>query len=280
MDKYNILILSNLDSIYAKEEDELIAESFINDGHNVSIKWIDYDEELDNKFDIVLMRDVWVENEQNIPKYKKYNNLLKKRLKNKPIKKVNFYEVDTYGKMYLIDYYKKGLSVIPSANNLNEIENFNDYDTFILKSIESCNSAFGQKIVNKSSLEKEFEEGMLIQPKIKFKSEVQCYFVGNELMYTLEFIPSKYPDYPPPIVVQLNKEEEKIIDSFLAETNIKTGFQRLDFLRLENNELMLLEIEATTPFMALMMIEENLRNKVIDRYKKKIYEYLKIYDKK
>ena len=102
MNKYNILILSNLDSIYAKE-DELIAESFRNDGHAVSIVWIDYDEALDEKFDIILMRDIWVENEQDIPKYQKYNNLLKMRLKAKPIKKVNFYEVDSEGKMYLID---------------------------------------------------------------------------------------------------------------------------------------------------------------------------------
>ena len=33
------------------------------------------------------MRDIWVENEQDIPKYQKYNNLLKMRLKAKPIKK-------------------------------------------------------------------------------------------------------------------------------------------------------------------------------------------------
>lgn len=275
MNKYNILILSNLNSIYAKE-DELIAESFRNDGHTVLIKWIDYDEELDDKFDVILMRDTWVENEKDIPKYKKYNHLLKMRLKNKPIKKVNFYEVDSTGKLYLIDYYKKGLSVIPSTNSLKELEKINTYDTFILKAIESCNSAFGQKTIKKSDLEKEFKEDLLIQPKIKFKSEVQCYFVANELMYTFEFIPSKYPDYPPPLIIQLTEAERKLVYRFVAKTNVKVGFQRLDFLRLENNELILLEIEATTPFMALMMLEENLRNKVINKYKQNIYEYMKI----
>lgn len=275
MNKYNILILSNLNSIYAKE-DELIAESFKNDGHNVSLKWIDYNEDLDDKFDIVLMRDIWVENEQDILKYQKYNNLLKMRLKNKPIKKVNFYEVDSEGKWYLIDYYKKDLPVIPSIIDLKELEKINISNTFVLKPIKSCNSAFGQKIVNKSDLKKEFKKGLLIQPKIKFKSEVQCYFVANELMYTLEFIPSKYPDYPPPLVTQLTENEKELVYKFMAETNVTVGFQRLDFLRLENNELMLLEIEATTPFMALMMIEENLRNKVIDKYKQNIYEYMRI----
>ena len=74
----------------------------------------------------------------------------------------------------------------------------------------------------------------------------------------------------------LTEEERKLVYRFVSETNVTVGFQRLDFLRLENNELMLLEIEATTPFMALMMIEENLRNKVIDKYKQSIYEYMKV----
>ena len=275
MNKYNILILSNLDSIYAKE-DELIAESFRNDGHVVTIKWLDYDEMLDDKFDIILRRDTWVEDSRDIPKYLYHNNNLKERLKSKSVKKVNFYEIDSEGKGYLIDYYKKGLPVIPSTDNLEEVKEFNNYDEFVLKPINSCNSAFGQKIIYKSELEKEFKEGYFIQPKMNFKSEVQCYFVANELLYTFEFIPSKYPNYPPPIEIELTKKEKELVNKFVKETNVTVGFQRLDFLRLENDELVLLEIEATSPFMALMMIDESLKKEVIDKYKKNIYKYLEM----
>ena len=273
MQKYNILILSNPNDIYAKE-DEILADSFRKDGNNVVIKWLDYDESLDNTFDVVLKRDTWAVKEQDIPKYEKYNNLLKERIKNKPIKKVNFYEVGCNGKKYLIDYYKKGLPVIPSFDNLKQAKDLRNFEDYILKPLNSFGSAFGQKSVNKENLEKEFKEGLMIQPKIKFKSEVQCYFVEDELLYTFEFKPSKYPDYPEPTIIELTKEEKDLVYKFVNETNIKVGFQRIDFLRLEDDRLLLLEIEANATFMDLVFLEENLRNQVIEKYKQSVYKYL------
>ena len=273
MKKYNILILSNPNDIYAKE-DEMLAESFEKDGQNVLMQWVDYDEKLDDEFDIVLRRDTWVQEESQVPKYEKYTNILKKRIKDKPIKKVNFYEVDSKGKEYLIEYYKKGLPVIPSTDNLEDAKEFKNYDEFVLKPLNSFGSAIGQKIVKAENLEKEFENGLLLQPKMKFKSEVQCYFVEDELMYTFEFIPSKYPDYPDPLVIDLNDKEKEVVNKFVKETDVKVGFQRIDFLRLENDDLVLLEVEATAPFMDLIMLEEDLRNKVIDKYKQSIYKFL------
>jgi len=273
MQKYNILILSNPNDIYAKE-DEILADSFRKDGNNVVIKWLDYDESLDNTFDVVLKRDTWAIEEQDIPKYEKYNNLLKERIKNKPIKKVNFFEVGCNGKKYLIDYFKKGLPVIPSFDNLKQAKDLRNFEDYILKPLNSFGSAFGQKSVNKENLEKEFKEGLMIQPKIKFKSEVQCYFVEDELLYTFEFKPSKYPDYPEPTIIELTKEEKDLVYKFVNETNIKVGFQRIDFLRLEDDRLLLLEIEANATFMDLVFLEEDLRNQVIEKYKQSVYKYL------
>ena len=273
MQKYNILILSNPNDIYAKE-DEILADSFRKDGNNVVIKWLDYDESLDNTFDVVLKRDTWAVKEQDIPQYEKYNNRLKQRLKNKPIKKVNFFEVGCNGKKYLIDFYKKGLPVIPRFDNLRQAKELKNFEEYILKPLNSFGSAFGQKNVNKEDLEKEFKEGLMIQPKIKFKSEVQCYFVENELLYTFEFKPSKYPDYPEPTIIELTKEEKELVYKFVNETNIKVGFQRIDFLRLEDGRLLLLEIEANATFMDLVFLEEDLRNQVIEKYKQSVYKYL------
>ena len=275
MKKYNILILSNPNDIYAKE-DEILAESFKKDGQNVLMRWLDYNEKLDDEFDIILRRDTWTQEEKDIPRYEKYNNILKKRLKNKSIKKVNFYEVDSEGKRYLIDYYKKGLKVIPSTDKLEDIKklDLDSYNEFVLKPINALGSAIGQKIVSKTDLKKEFQEGFLIQPKMKFKSEVQCYFVEDELMYVFEFIPSKYPDYPNPLVIELTENERELVYEFVKENNLKVGFQRIDFLRLEDDQLILLEIEATSPFMDLVMVEEKLMNIVVDKYKQSIYRYL------
>ena len=63
--KYKILILSNPNN-YEHIEDLYIANSFKEDGHFVEVLWIDYDEQLDNKFDIIIRRNTWVEDEKDI----------------------------------------------------------------------------------------------------------------------------------------------------------------------------------------------------------------------
>ena len=79
MKKYDILILSNKDN---EEfiEDEYIAEAFRKDGHSVELLWVDYDESLYSKFDIIIMRNTWVEDDKQIDNYNINNNLLEERL--------------------------------------------------------------------------------------------------------------------------------------------------------------------------------------------------------
>lgn len=58
--KYKILILSNPNN---KEfiEDLYIATSFREDGHLVDLLRIDYDEKLDNNYDVIIRRNTWGE---------------------------------------------------------------------------------------------------------------------------------------------------------------------------------------------------------------------------
>ena len=273
MKKYNILILSNKDN---EEfiEDTYIAEAFRKDGHSVELLWVDYDEGLDSKFDIIIRRNTWVEDDKQIDSYNINNNLLEKRLIKKNIKTVNLVGLDGEGKEYLCKLYKEGKKVIPSADNIKDAKEFNNYSEYVLKQINSFGSGIGQKIINKEDLDKEFKEGYLIQPKIKFKSEVQCYFVADKLMYVYEYTPSKYPNYPEPHLITLSKEQEKLAYEFSKESNLKVGFQRIDFLRLENDEFLLLEIEDNSPHMNLEKLDKEFRDKVLEEYKKNIYKYL------
>ena len=273
MKKYNILILSNKDN-EEFTEDTYIAEAFRKDGHYVELLWVDYDESLDSKFDIIIRRNTWVEDDKQIDNYNINNNLLEERLIKKNIKTVNLVGLDGEGKEYLCKLYKQGKKVIPSADNIKDAKEFNNYSEYVLKQINSFGSGIGQKIIKKENLDKEFKQGYLIQPKIKFKSEVQCYFVADKLMYVYEYTPSKYPNYPEPHLITLSKEQEKLAYEFSKESNLKVGFQRIDFLRLENDEFLLLEIEDNSPHMNLEKLDKEFRNKVLDEYKKNIYEYL------
>ncbi len=94
-------------------------------------------------------------------------------------------------------------------------------------------------------------------------------------MYVYEYTPSKYPNYPEPKLITLNKQDKKLAEEFANLSKLKVGFQRIDFLKLENDELILLEIEDNSPHMNLEKLDKNLRENVLGEYKKNIYDFLK-----
>lgn len=271
---YKILILSNSNN-EEYIEDLYIAESFREDGHLVDILWIDYDEKLDSKYDVIIRRNTWVEDEQETYSYIIKDKILKERLIKKNIKTVNLEGLDDKGKGYLCELFKKGNKVIPTIDNLDELDKLPYSKEYVLKDSNSFGSGLGQRVVKAEDLQKEFKVGDLIQPKLKFKSEVEFYFVGDQLMYIYEFTPSKYPNYPTPKLIKVSEEEKELAYEFAKVSNLKVGFQRIDFLRLENDELILLEIEDNSPHMNLEILTDSFRKDVLKEYKKNIYQYIK-----
>lgn len=273
MKQYKILILSNKECEDANE-DKYIFDSFKKDGCDIKMLWVDYDEQLDEEFDVIIRRNTWVEEAYEILKYQYFNDRLKSRLTNKNIKTVNLIGLDGLGKQYLVDLYKNKERVIPSYDNVIDALKEDLTNEYILKKINTFGNGLGQRVVSKAELTQQFKIGDLIQPKISFKSEVQCYFVGDKLMYAFEFVPSKYPDYPTPKKIELTLSEKILAKHFASYSNLKVGFQRIDFLRQDNNELILLEIEDNSPYMDLEELDSKTRFNVIDEYKKLIYEFI------
>lgn len=273
MKKYNNLILSNKDNDEFLE-DNYIKKAFEEDGNSVDMLWVDYDEILDEKYDVIIRRNTWVEDESKTAYLYENNKKLKNRLLKKNIKTVNLIGLDGEGKEYLCRLFKQGKKVVSTISSLDDIEMLGNVNEYVLKDNDSFGSGIVQKFVSKEKLYDEFKTGYLIQPKIKFKSEVQCYFVGDKLLYVFEYTPSKYPDYPEPRLITLNDEQKKLANEFAKESNLKVGLQRIDFLRLENDEFLLLEIEDNSPHMNLEKLDSNFRNNVLKIYKDNIYRYL------
>lgn len=269
---YKILILSRKEN--NEIEDIYIKNRLIQDGNHVDIKWIDYDESLDDKYDLIIRRNAWVEELEDTTKYSELNKRLINRLISKGIKTVNLVGLDGLGKYYLQDLYHKNLKVIPTTNNIKEALSWN-YNSYILKLKDSFGSGIGQKSVLKENLKEEYNIQYLIQPKLDFKSEVQTYFINNKLMYALEYTPSKYPTYPEPILIELSKNEEELAKNFASLSDIKVGMKRIDFLRLDDNSLILMEIEDNSPHMSIETLNEELKSKVLDHYVNGIYSYIK-----
>lgn len=273
MKKYNILILSNKEN-EEYLEDVFIKKAFEKDGNNVDILWVDYNEKLDDKYDVIIRRNTWVEDESKTVYYSEKNNILENRLIKKNKKTVNLIGLDGEGKNYLCKLFKEGKKVVPTINSLDDIELLGPASEYVLKDNDSFGSGIGQIFISKDKVYDEFKDGYLIQPKINFKSEVQCYYVENKLLYTFEYTPSKYPDYPEPKLITLTEKQRKLANRFATESNLKVGFQRIDFLRLDNDEFILLEIEDNSPHMNLEELDCRFREDVLKVYKDSIYRYL------
>lgn len=270
--KYKILILSNIENEEIIE-DLMIKKRFEQDGNIVDIEWIDYDNSLDKYYDLIIRRNAWVGTEDKIECYKKKNDLLIERLRDSK-KTINLVGLDGKGKNYLKTLYYKNMNVIPTTDIVEDALKWN-CEEYVLKTKDSFGSGLGQIFISKESLKNKFNDKFLIQPKLKFKSEVQAYFINNQLMYVYEYIPSKYPNYPEPKLINLSVEEEKLAKSFSNISDIQIGMKRIDFLRLEDNSLILLEIEDNSPHMDIEKLDEKIQKKVLDLYVNGIYEYIK-----
>lgn len=59
-----ILLLTNLKNEESKE-DIWIADILKKDGNIVDISWIDYDEKLDEKYDVFIKRNIWLSDDHD-----------------------------------------------------------------------------------------------------------------------------------------------------------------------------------------------------------------------
>ena len=272
-----ILLLTNLKNEEAKE-DKWIADILKKDENIVDISWIDYDECLDNEYDIFIKRNIWLSDDHNygeILKYEESANRLNNRLIAKNRKLINFNgNFDKQGKEYLVDLFNKGYEVIPSINKKEDINKIPKTEKYLLKP-KIGYDGIEQHVITKKEIEKVDFNKYIIQPLMKFQSEVQFYFLNNELQYVLEFKPSKVPIYPDAIKYNYNKKEKLIAQKFADLNKQLVGIQRIDFIKLYNGEIKLLEIEDAAPYLDLDQLELAERKKFLNNYKNMVYDYYK-----
>lgn len=189
----NILMISNIDSD-EKLEDIWLARAFQEDGHNVAIVDKNYDERLEGIFDIFLKRNIWSSSATIETVSEKYN--FRERIIKKDLPRINFDgKYDGSDKRYLVKLFKKGYKVIPTIDNLDDLKLLDNQNKYMMK-LKDSYDGIGQLVVKKEELKSKFNNSYIIQPFMKFKSEVQFYYIKNKFEYALEFVPSKVPVYP------------------------------------------------------------------------------------
>lgn len=248
------------------------SSAFIEDGHEVSIVGVQYDEKIEDISDVIIKRNTWTDNIELKDYYNKIEEKNRKRLKNKDKLKVNFNgNFDTNRKLYLVDLYNKGYEVIPTINNLKDIDKLEKYDNILLKPLNGSDG-LGQLKCTKAEVENIFNKNYIIQPILEFESEVQFYFINNEFKYALEFTPSKIPVYPDAQYYKYNEKELKLAYKFANLNKDFIGLQRIDFIKLKDGRFLLLEIEDASPYLDLDRLSKKDRDNFINDYKEMIYK--------
>ena len=267
----NILMISNIDAD-EKLEDIWLARAFQKDGHKVAIVDKNYDEQLESLFDVFLLRNTW-DTDVTIETIKEKSNF-RRRVINKSLPCINFDgKCDGNSKEYLVHLYKNGYPVIPTVDNMEDLQMIDKCDKFLLK-LKDGYDGIGQMVVDKQELKKKYTNSYIIQPFLKFKSEVQFYYIKDKLEYALEFVPGKIPIYPEAIKYIPNENEIELANEFSKLNGNYYGIQRIDFIKLNNENLLLTEIEDISPYLDLDCVDEETRNRFILDYKNMVYEYM------
>ncbi|WP_231686915.1 hypothetical protein [Bacillus sp. JCM 19034] len=143
---------------------------------------------------------------------------------------------DMNGKEYLIELTEAGYPVIPTTDNLDDLDNLPTVETYIIKPKDGADS-IGFEYVSRNKLNDKVDsnkKNTLIQPFINFEYEVSFYFIDKEFQYAL-YAPNKnkrweLKEYVPPHRIYL-------LPKVLLNGTILTG---------ELNEWMLVELIMET----------------------------------
>ncbi|WP_252244127.1 hypothetical protein [Clostridium sp. ZBS14] len=202
--------------------------------------------------------------------------LFKEKVKLHNLKTYNSFngKADMKGKDYLIELTDKNYPVIKTIDNLNYIDKLPIVNEYVIKPKDGADS-IGMKFLSKEELYKNInldDKNTLIQPLINFKYEVSFYFIDKEFQYAL-YAPDKnkrweLKEYVP------TKEDLEFAQKFIQWNNLNHGIQRVDACRTEENELLLVELEDLNPYLSLLEISDQLRNKFVDSLKNSLRKVL------
>ncbi len=191
-----------------------------------------------------------------------YENFVK-RVKSNNIKTFNEFsgKADMQGKQYLLDLTLEKFPVIPTVDSLDDLDLLPDCNKYVIKPKDGADS-IGLEFLNKDELLVRNLDNLLIQPAIDFEYEVSFYFINNKLEYAL-YAPDKDRRW------QLQEynftvADEEFAYKFIEWNDIDHGIQRVDACRTREGELLLVELEDLNPYLSILELNSQTRDKFIN----------------
>jgi len=197
--------------------------------------------------------------------YQQYFNEFVEAVKQKGIPTFNSFDgkADMKGKQYLLDLFAEGFPVIPTIDKITNLELFPKAEQYIIK-LKNGADSIGMEKISEDELSKIDLENRLIQPFVDFEYEVSFYFLNDEFQYAL-YAPDKSKRWDLRIY-KATEEDLKFAQRFIQWNNMKRGIQRVDACKMQDGNLLLVELEDLNPFLSLDALEENSRAKFIKNF--------------
>lgn len=169
---------------------------------------------------------------------------------------------DMRGKQYLIDLTLEGYPVIPTVDDIKNINILPSCERYVVKPKDGADSIGLEFISKEELLKRDFADDTLIQPAIDFEYEVSFYFISDVLEYAL-YAPDKNKRWELK-KYEFTQEDKEFAEKFITWNSIKNGIQRVDACRTKDGKLLLVELEDLNPYLSILEVDEKTREKFMN----------------
>lgn len=168
---------------------------------------------------------------------------------------------DMAGKQYLIDLTGLGYPVIPTIDDVADLDRLPETAEYVVKPKAGADSHGLEFVARDELADKALGGDVLIQPKIDFRYEVSFYFVDREFQYAL--------NAPDPArrwelaLYEASAEDLEFARKFIDWNDLGCGVQRVDGCRTRGGELLLVELEDLNPYLSLDRTTDRIRERFV-----------------
>ncbi|MGK5543479.1 hypothetical protein ACSNOH_01865 [Streptomyces sp. URMC 127] len=183
-------------------------------------------------------------------------------------------KADMAGKQYLLDLTAAGYPVIPTVDRAADTGLLPAADEYVVKPRLGADS-IGLRFVPREELaDLSFgpSDGVLIQPRIRFRYEVSFYFVDDAFQYALHAPdPARRWELVP---YEPTADDLVFAQRFVDWNGIAHGIQRVDACRTPEGALLLVELEDLNPYLSLDLVAPGTRDAFTGAFKAALHRLL------
>jgi hypothetical protein len=268
MKKYDLALLTHLRN--GSEEEDILLSRLLPQ-FNLRRTDLAGIEAIEDTVDGVLIRNKWPDVDGSAVEYYAASDAVYDRLRRKGIHTYNplTCKGDMAGKDYIPKLYQSGYPVIPTVEKsaLSQLPSVERYVAKPRRGFTGKDQITGSK----DDIIKQAPADYLIQPFMPFTEEVQFYFIDSDFIYALA-TPNRRQEAQMRLYAP-SRDEIDVAARFIEWNNVPHALQRVDFCRMPDKNLLLMELEDDAPYLWLEELPPDLQASFTRRLASSMMDY-------